>query len=79
VSDQSTTLRVGQKWRHKKRGGLYTIVSDNAGLQCASAPELEEAFEDCALAVYQHELGGYYVRPVDEFLDGRFELVSEGQ
>jgi hypothetical protein len=72
-------LRAGQKWRHKRRGGVYTIVNDNAGLECSSAPDLEEAFSDQAMVVYQHELGGFYVRPIAEFLDGRFELISEEQ
>jgi hypothetical protein len=53
--------------RHVKRGTLYRLVS-SAVLQ-TGAPVGDNEF----LALYQGEDGLYWVRPADEFKDGRFE------
>ena len=62
-------IKPGQKWQHKKRGSLYTILSVGK-FQCS-----EEAFANLdyrETVVYQGEKGDVWVRLVSEFLDGRF-------
>lgn len=56
--------------RHVKRGTLYRLVS-SAVLQ-TEHPVGDNEF----LALYQDEHGLYWVRPADEFKDGRFALLS---
>ncbi len=64
-----------QQWRHKKRGSVYEVLTDNASLQCASAPEFEQRFD--RWTVYRDVLtGAMYLRPTPEFKDGRFELID---
>lgn len=64
-------------WRHKKRGTTYEIVTDAASIQCASEPGFENMFEDENWTVYRNvETGAFWVRPTEEFLDGRFEPVT---
>ncbi len=71
------TIDRNSLYRHKKRGTVYEIVTDAAWLQCATAPDFETAFEDENWTVYRSvATGAYYVRPTEEFLDGRFERVS---
>lgn len=53
--------------RHVKRGSLYRLVAD-AVLQ-AETPQADNSY----LALYQGEDGKFWVRPADEFKDGRFE------
>lgn len=68
---------VGERWRHKKRGTIYEIVTDTASLQCSAAPEFEAMFDDDHWTIYRSELtGAMYVRPTPEFMDGRFERVE---
>lgn len=56
-------LQQGARWRHVKRGSTYRIVA--LGL-------LESTRRYCV--VYQEEDGGQiWIRPLAEFLDGRFE------
>lgn len=61
----------GREWRpthrHVKRGTVYKLVS-SAVLQ-TEKPVGDNKF----LALYQGEDGLYWVRPADEFTDGRFE------
>jgi hypothetical protein len=57
---------VGSLWRHKKTGTIYTI-KDIAILEY-----------DLSLVVSYKELGAskvHWIRPLSEFLDGRFEKV----
>ena len=64
-------------WRHKKRGTTYEIIDDSASLQCAAAEEFERMFEDDSWTVYRNiNTGAVYVRPTEEFLDGRFEKIE---
>lgn len=66
------------RWRHKKRGTVYEILTDNASLQCSAAPEFESMFDDDHFTVYQNvATGAIYVRPTEEFQDGRFERIEE--
>jgi len=59
-------------YRHKKRGTLYSILHDNAVLQME-----DEKHDNRRMVVYCPIAGcATYVRPYDEFFDGRFEEVS---
>jgi len=60
----------GPVWRHKKRGTLYREVA-TATLQAGAA-----VYEGAQLVIYQGEDGQYWARPIDEFLDGRFEGIK---
>lgn len=72
-----TEIKSGQIWRHKKTGGTYQVINANAMLQCSAAPEFESMFEDDCFTVYQsRRTGAYFVRPTEEFADGRFELIN---
>lgn len=72
----STTKPAGveEGWvathRHVKTGGLYRLVSD-AVLQTAKPCE-----DDAYLALYQGADGKFWVRPADEFKDGRFAALT---
>jgi hypothetical protein len=62
---------VGQhRWRHKKRRTTYTEVG-RAELQ--SSMPLDEGD---IMVVYRGDDGKLWVRPADEFDDGRFEEVT---
>jgi len=52
---------AGQWWRHRK-GGLYQVV-------CVA---LTEATQEPVVVYRKHMVGLTWVRPVEEFLDGRF-------
>jgi len=68
---------MGEQWRHKKRGTVYEVVTHDASLQFASAPEIEETCDDLTFTVYRSlDTGAMYVRPTEEFMDGRFERVA---
>lgn len=41
-------------WRHKKRGTVYEIVTEHAGLQCSAAQEFEDMFADDYWIVYRN-------------------------
>ena len=63
-------------WRHKKRGTTYEVLTHDASLQCASESAVESMFEDENWTVYRNTVtGAVYVRPTEEFLDGRFEQI----
>lgn len=65
-------------YRHKKRGTTYEVLGENASLQCSCAPEVERQFDDDVFTVYRSTTtGALYVRPTQEFHDGRFELVYD--
>lgn len=59
-------------WKHKKRGTTYEVLGD-AELQCAADFDL---FEGQRLTVYRGLDGKLWVRPTEEFHDGRFEPVD---
>jgi hypothetical protein len=65
------------RYRHKKSGGEYEIITDSASLQCSAAPEFEKLFDEDCFTVYQNiATGAIYVRPTPEFFDGRFEQID---
>lgn len=65
-------------YRHKKNGNVYEVINDCAGLECSAAPEFENMFGDDVFMVYRSVASGaWYVRPREEFLDGRFEAVPK--
>lgn len=57
------------RWRHKKTGGEY-LVSGKATLQ--TSKPIEDMQQ---LVLYIAQDGSLWVRPVDEFMDGRFEAL----
>jgi hypothetical protein len=68
------------RFRHKKRGGVYEVLTDTASLQCSTATEFEDAFGEENWTVYRNvKTGAIYVRLTEEFNDGRFERVTESQ
>ncbi len=69
---------MSERWRHKKRGTTYEVLTDRASLQCSAAEDFERVFEDETWTVYRNEQTGHiWVRPTEEFLDGRFERLTE--
>lgn len=69
----------GQIWRHKKRGHDYEIVAIDAMIQVSSIgdDEVAEVFENEDWIVYRPVNGHrLFVRMREEFMDGRFVLVS---
>jgi hypothetical protein len=74
------TSMIGQHWKHKKRGPTYEILHDNASLQCATAEEFEQQFEDEDWIIYRNTAtGSINVRLREEFLDGRFEKIKDAE
>lgn len=69
TQDMSTDQPL-PRWRHKKRGSVYLEIG-TAQLQSAG-PILEPT----TLVIYCAEDGTLWARPVDEFMDGRFELLE---
>lgn len=69
--NDTPTLEMGQYWRHKKTGHEY-IIEGFCVIEASMAP---------AVLYRQHKGGEAYsatlwARPVTEFMDGRFELLS---
>lgn len=66
-----------QLWRHKKRGTVYEIITDHASVQCSSYQNFEDTFAETPWTVYRSvNTHHVYIRPTEEFLDGRFEMVA---
>jgi hypothetical protein len=61
-----------KRFRHKKRGTLYTAVGI-VHLQSTGGP----VEEGTPLMIYMGMDGKLWARPKDEFFDGRFEAVDE--
>jgi len=67
-------LKQGQTWRHKKRGTNYEILSVTATLQVQNS-----ILDMSSVVIYvSRPEGQIWVRPIAEFLDGRFEHVPTG-
>jgi hypothetical protein len=63
-----------RRWKHKKRGSTYVLVGVGTGQS-----DLHTTIEMQEFAVYYpvdkpHDI---WVRPKEEFLDGRFEPIVE--
>lgn len=60
-----------ERWRHKARGSIYTIVDAQGVVQTST---LLSDYE--TVVIYRDEkTGRHYVRPLGEFMDGRFERL----
>ena len=61
--------------KHGKRGPIYRVVSKRATLQTSKRLE-----DNDAMVIYVHEsTGSCYVRPLSEFLDGRFIEAADDE
>ncbi len=69
VSSPASPLR-GREWRHKVRGSVVAEVA-RGHAQCSTRPICEMA----PVVIYTHD-GEWWVRHVEEFDDGRFEVLS---
>ena len=47
------------RYRHKKRGTVYEIITDEASLQCSAAEDFEKMFEYDNWTVYRNVETGY--------------------
>lgn len=70
------------KYRHKKRGTEYEIISDMASFQTSaqslSGQKYAHVYDDDSVVVYRSlDDGEVYVRRFTEFFDGRFEEVND--
>jgi hypothetical protein len=67
IGEVDTEIEVLSRWRHRK-GGEYTVVAV-ARIEADLMPVI----------VYQSEKdGSVWVRPIDEFEDGRFTQLDDG-
>jgi hypothetical protein len=62
-------FNIGDKFRHKKRGSVYTIVG--VGTLQTEWDDLDNE----GIVIYEGVSGHKWVRPTTEFFDGRFEKV----
>jgi len=73
---RDSQMRGFNRWRHKKSGSVYEIITHEAKLQCASDQQLEDTFECDKWTVYKSiKTGDIWVRLTQEFMDGRFDKV----
>lgn len=78
MGHSSEPPKVGSKWRHKGRGLVYEVLFNSAMLQCSGWPEIEDVFDDTSFVVYRNiKTALVVVRPLPEFMDGRFLLVED--
>jgi hypothetical protein len=60
------------RWRHRKRGSDYNVLTETAQAQCSTGP----INDDDQCTVYQGDDGSWWVRKTTEFQDGRFIRVD---
>lgn len=60
------------RWRHRKRGSSYEVLTSAAAAQCATGP----INEGDHVTVYQADDESWWVRKTAEFQDGRFERID---
>lgn len=72
--EQGKRMAGGDRYRHKKRGTIYTMIGE-AELQMS----FDNLVDGSEMAVYRGEDGKLWVRQLDEFHDGRFEPLTEQQ
>lgn len=65
---------AGERWRHVKRGSVYSLPFGRAEamVQCA-----EPLTDESVLTIYIGEDGMIFARPTHEFHDGRFVLLPD--
>ncbi len=63
----------GTSWKHKKRGHTYEWM------RVAKVQTSKPIDENDEVVVYRDEKDVWWVRPVGEFLDGRFKKVAVEQ
>lgn len=61
-------LAYGARYRHKKTGNVYTV-------HCTA--KIEATLTDAVIYQREDNTPGRWVRPVSEFLDGRFERIED--
>lgn len=65
-------------WKHLKRGGYYNVFTHSAKLQASSHQDVEDRLKDTLFTIYADVFtGDVYIRPTDEFIDGRFVRVTK--
>lgn len=65
-------VRNGQHWRHVKRASEYEIIEADGSFQCCGD------LDDEPVVVYRSLTTGMtYVRPLEEFCDGRFVKIKD--
>ena len=74
VPEKVPAPTVGARYRHKKRGSIYTVVAIATG-QCSGNDRIEGQKFVC----YTNEAGESFIRPWREFRDGRFTLLSAAE
>lgn len=60
------------RWRHVRRGTCYEEIG-TAEVQIADGQMIGEG---AVLIIYRGDDGKLWARPINEFLDGRFEPVA---
>lgn len=66
----SSSSRIGSKWKHAKRGTVYEVIA-HAELQMSA-----DLVDGTELVVYRGEDGRLWAREEEEFLDGRFTELT---
>lgn len=62
---------MSEYWRHVKRGTIYEVL----GLGQVQTEDWGQ--DNAAVMIYRSEDGLLWVRPHNEFMDGRFERLDE--
>ncbi len=70
-ADRLSAVCRMSRWKHRKRGTAYDVLTSTAAAQCATGPINEGDY----VTVYQGDDGNWWVRRTDEFQDGRFERI----
>jgi hypothetical protein len=69
---------VGGRYRHKKSGKVYRVIAEATGRYNGDSVGGQTRIEGCPFVVYQSETDGKtWVRPKEQFEDGRFEVIAE--
>ena len=66
------TPEIGSVWKHKQRGSTYRV------LKTVPLQSNDRAWDNCKLVLYvsEKDVTELWVRPVEEFMDGRFVKLS---
>ena len=74
--------KVDSRWRHKKTGQDYIIVgvgrmqTKKWTTRVGTFTDIQDLFVDMEEVVIYSDYKTFWVRPLDEFLDGRFEQLE---